>query len=216
MPRQVTLDDLFTELIDACGRDAGMQAFKIISQHLENGDRIKIDPRPVAQATEVPPLPIGVTPDYGYEVGDTDPTPSQPPWCMARVRHPEGGDYCTWPPDHGGVHVSGDDMKINAVFTDAEIVGWHEHAGKTAAEIKASALAEIGDERDVDPPPSEGRVRVESALPEGDTTLWRMTAALRDRVEQTVASEKISKRDLVRTIVLITDLLTAVTERMDK
>lgn len=203
MGRQVTLDEVFGELIDACGRDAGMQAFKIISQHLENGDRIKIDQQPAAEATEateVPPLPIGVTPYYGYEVGDPDPTPNDPPFCGARYGHPTGGPWCAWRPKHDGPHVSGDGQQILAVFPWKTEAGFHQDAGKTPEELRSEA------------PPDTPSV-VPDPSPRSGTVLWRMSEALRERVD---TAHSISEQELAEQVRMAVQLLVAVAERVEQ
>lgn len=208
MGRQITLDDLQDELETLLDADDAALAIDVIEKHLVNGDRIKVN--------LAPPTGVKSLDRVLYQVGDDDPTPPRPPWCMAQVSQPGLWDYCTWPPGHRGPHVSGASGKINAVFDRDKVSGWHEYAGLTDEQIAARrALAEIADERDDDPPPSETRPRVESAL-EG-TRLARDAEALRDRVRAADRDAMSpSRSELTALMVMITDLLVAVTEKVEK
>lgn len=207
MARQVTLVELHAEFVDAAGRWAADACLDVVRKHLDASDRIK---HPLAPPTGVESLDRVL-----YQVGDHDPTPPRPPWCMAQVSQPGLWDYCTWPPGHEGSHVSGASGKINAVFGRDEVSGWHEYAGLTDEQIAARrALAEIADERDVGPLPSETRPRVESAL-EG-TELTRAAEVLREHVEAAPTHIGLSISELAAQIGMITELLVAVAEKVEK
>jgi hypothetical protein len=213
--RQITIVELRQELIAACGGGPGQAALDVIEKHLINGDRIKANG--LQAVVNLPPPDLDGAArfsDFGaYKVGDPDPTPDSPPWCGARYQDPEGGAWCTWRPGHDGPHVSADPRGIIAVFT--EVAGWHKYAGLTDDEINAAAAVDVADERDAAPPPSEARPRVESAL--GGTRLACGAEALRDRVETAARHDKPpSKSELTALMVMVTDLLVAVTEKVEK
>jgi hypothetical protein len=187
--RQVTVPELFEELLGACGEIPADAALKIIVQHVMDGDRIKID-------DHVIPATIS-TQDVSYQVGDPDPTPSEPPWCGARPT--TGGPWCTWRPDHDGPHVSADEMGVLAVFE--HVAEFHENAGKTREEIQAQAVAELPAEPA--PPPTT------------ETMLWRWKEDLRERVEELAKADKVGKRDLLEVVQAMAVLLGAVAERVE-
>lgn len=204
MGRQVTIYELEGELQDACqrtldaggsGKDAGQSALHVILDHLRAGDRIKVSAAPERSRQ---PVTCGEG-DYGYRVGDPDPTPDDPPWCGARP-HP-GGAWCTWRPQHDGPHVSADEMGILAVFE--EVAEFHKDSGKTREEIEAEAEAQ-----------PELPVGVIPAPP-SDTVLWRMSETMREHVRVLAKADKVGKRDLLEVVQHMAILLGAVVERVE-
>jgi hypothetical protein len=195
--RQVTLDELYGELIDACGKDPATSALKLIRDHLEAGDRVKLIHEPAREPSDEPIDPVDEHGAFDYKVGDPDPTPDDPPWCGARPT--VGGPWCTWRPGHDGPHVSATDMGILAVFTG--VAEYHENAGKTREEIQAVALPEVSEA---------------PAAPGGpDTVLWNMTENVAEELRRLDKADQIRKRDLFAVLQLMSVAISALAERVE-
>ena len=95
------------------GRQVSVRAWDVYAvehgpaDQAETGRRRSTDPQLQSELRVVAGAP--------FRVGDPDPMPDGPPWCMKD--DPTGRYVCTWRPGHGGDHVAGNgELGIEAVW----------------------------------------------------------------------------------------------------